>query len=39
VLGVTAAAPTLEAAVRQAYAGAERIRFMNSHMRRDIGQK
>jgi phosphoribosylamine---glycine ligase len=39
VLGVTAAAGTLEGAIRSAYAGVEAIRFKDSQWRRDIGRK
>ena len=39
VLGVTAVADTLTKAALQAYAGAGRIRFADSHMRLDIGGK
>ena len=39
VLGVTATADTLEAAIDKAYRAAEQIRFEGAHMRRDIGQK
>jgi phosphoribosylamine--glycine ligase len=39
VLGVTAKAPTLPAAMDLAYATAERIQFHNMHFRRDIGRK
>jgi len=37
VLGVTAAGPTLEAALRTAYQGAARIHFEGMHYRKDIG--
>ena len=37
VLGLTALAPTLPAAVEQAYAAAEKIDFTNKYCRRDIG--
>jgi phosphoribosylamine--glycine ligase len=39
VLGVTAKAATLQAAIDLAYATAERIQFRNMHFRRDIGRK
>ena len=39
VLGVTATAPTLEAALRDAYAAADSIRFEGKYLRRDIGQR
>lgn len=39
VLGVTAKATTLQAAIDLAYASAERIRFRNMHFRHDIGRK
>jgi phosphoribosylamine---glycine ligase len=39
VLGVTAAAPTLGAALDTAYRGVEAIRFADSFHRRDIGKK
>jgi phosphoribosylamine--glycine ligase len=38
VLAVTATAPDLPAAIRQAYCGAGRISFEGAHYRRDIGQ-
>jgi phosphoribosylamine--glycine ligase len=37
VLGVTATAPTMEAARAKAYANCERISFEGMHYRRDIG--
>ncbi len=37
VLGVTAVADTLSNAIKSSYALAERIKFENSYMRRDIG--
>jgi phosphoribosylamine--glycine ligase len=37
VLGVTATAPTLEAARRKAYDNVARIHFEGAHYRRDIG--
>lgn len=37
VLSVTAAGPSLEAALRSAYEGASRIHFEGMHFRRDIG--
>ena len=39
VLGVTATGDSLDAAVRAAYAGVEKIHFENAHYRRDIGRK
>ena len=39
VLGVTATADTLAAAVTKAYAAAEKIDFTNKHMRHDIGAR
>ena len=39
VLGVTACAPTLDEAVREAYAQAEKISFQNAYYRRDIGAR
>ncbi|MBR3268334.1 MAG: phosphoribosylamine--glycine ligase [Oscillospiraceae bacterium] len=39
VLGVTAAAENLKAALSAAYAAAEKIRFENMHFRKDIGQR
>ncbi|MDD6995194.1 MAG: phosphoribosylamine--glycine ligase [Candidatus Borkfalkiaceae bacterium] len=39
VLGVVAAADTLQDAVKNAYALAEKIRFENAYMRRDIGER
>ena len=39
VLGVTAAADTLENALKQAYQSAEQISFEKMHYRRDIGQR
>lgn len=38
VLGVTATAPTLEAAVLKAYAAVAKIRFCDMHYRSDIGR-
>lgn len=38
VMGVTAVADTLEAALQQAYAAVERISFEGAHYRRDIGK-
>lgn len=38
VLGITATAPDLEQAVRDAYAAAEQIHFDGAYMRHDIGQ-
>jgi phosphoribosylamine--glycine ligase len=37
VLGITAAAPTLEAALASAYEAASKIRFDGMHYRKDIG--
>ena len=39
VLGVTAAAPTLEEALRDAYRGADAIDFEGKYLRRDIGRR
>jgi phosphoribosylamine--glycine ligase len=39
VFGVTAAAPTLQAALDTAYRGVEAIRFTGCYSRRDIGKK
>ena len=39
VLGVTATADTLQAAVSRAYQAADRISFEGAHLRRDIGAK
>ena len=39
VLGAVATAPTLQEAVTQAYAIADRIHFENSYCRRDIGRR
>ncbi len=39
VLGVTATADCLEASIRAAYAGVEKISFENVHFRKDIGKK
>ena len=39
VLGVTAVAKDLDAAIKKAYQGVERIRFENMHYRRDIGKR
>lgn len=39
VLNVTALGADIPAAIRQAYAGVERIRFEGAHYRRDIGAK
>ncbi|MFR2344907.1 MAG: phosphoribosylglycinamide synthetase C domain-containing protein, partial [Acutalibacteraceae bacterium] len=38
VLGVTAAAETLDAALEKAYAAVEKIHFDDAHYRRDIGR-
>ena len=39
VLGVTATAPTLAEALKDAYAAAETVEFEGKYMRRDIGQR
>ena len=39
VLGITAAAPTLEEALRDAYAAAETVKFEGKYLRHDIGQR
>ena len=39
VLGVTASAPTLQEALKDAYAAAERIDFEKKYMRHDIGHR
>ena len=39
VLGVTAVAPTLEEAVKNAYEAAEDVHFENAYMRHDIGRR
>ncbi len=39
VLGVTASGPTLNEAIRNAYAGVDRIHFAGMHYRHDIGTK
>jgi phosphoribosylamine--glycine ligase len=39
VVGVTASAPTLAAAIARAYAGVAEIRFEGMHFRTDIGRK
>jgi phosphoribosylamine--glycine ligase len=39
VLGVTALAPTLEAAVANAYAACERVQCASKYYRRDIGAR
>ena len=39
VLGVTASAPTLQEALKDAYAAAERVDFEGKFMRHDIGQR
>ena len=39
VLGVTATGDTLEAALKDAYAAAERIHFEGKYLRHDIGQR
>jgi phosphoribosylamine--glycine ligase len=39
VLGVTASGEDLEAAIRNAYASVEKIRFDGMHYRKDIGAK
>ena len=39
VLGVTATAPTLDEAIRKAYADVKKIHFDGAHYRTDIGVK
>ena len=39
VLGITVAAPTLKAALRDAYAAAETVEFEGKYLRHDIGQR
>lgn len=39
VIGVTATAPTIEAAIGKAYEGVSRISFKDAHYRKDIGVK
>jgi phosphoribosylamine--glycine ligase len=39
VLGVTAVAPTLEEAVKNAYEAAGDVHFENAYMRHDIGRR
>ena len=39
VLGVTATAPTLDEAIRKAYADVKKIHFDKVHYRTDIGVK
>ncbi len=39
VLGVTATADNLAAAIDRAYGGVERVQFQDAHYRRDIGRK
>ena len=39
VLGVSATADTLEAAIAKAYEAADKINFTDKHLRRDIGQR
>lgn len=39
VLGIVETAPTLQEAVRKAYASAAKVSFENMHMRSDIGQR
>ena len=39
VLGVTATAEDLPAAVKKAYEQVEKVRFGNAYYRRDIGQR
>lgn len=39
VLGITAAAPTLKEALRDAYAAAETVEFEGKYLRHDIGQR
>lgn len=38
VLGVTATAPTLDAALKDAYSAVSKIKFENAHYRKDIGK-
>ena len=39
VLGITAVAPTLDLAIKEAYNAAEKVSFTNLHKRHDIGQR
>ncbi len=39
VLGVTAVAPTLEEAIKKAYAGSDKVHFANAYKRHDIGKR
>ena len=39
VLGITAVAPTLDLAIKEAYNAAEKVSFINLHKRHDIGQR
>ena len=39
VLGITATAPTLDEAVKKAYAASEKVHFENKYQRSDIGKK
>ncbi len=39
VLGVTAVAPTLEEAIKNAYAGSDKVHFANAYKRHDIGKR
>lgn len=39
VLGITATAPTLEEAIKKAYAASEKVHFENKYQRSDIGKK
>ena len=39
VIGITAVAPTLDAAIARAYEGVDMVNFENCHYRRDIGIK
>ena len=39
VLGITAAAPTLKEALRDAYAATETVEFEGKYLRHDIGQR
>ena len=39
VLGITATAPTLQEALRDAYSAADTVSFEGKYLRRDIGQR
>ena len=39
VLGITATAPTLDEALKKAYAASEKVYFENKYQRSDIGKK